>query len=157
MGNGLFYAMTVRDGVITGVHESAQEIAPDIFADNAEFGGDAVVQLGQEKKEYAAGYKLAEYDEDGKLRPILDRINDGLTPVPEGYELVDGELVEITAPAEEAPLSIAEKIEEVEALKAQLNTVQHEKALMQAKINALTETNEMYGDLIQELALVAYQ
>lgn len=79
----LHYIATVREGLITGVHEYyGEEVPPDLFAESSDFSTDLMIVLPYGKQDYAAGHYLSEYNEDGTLRPLIDRINDGLTPVP---------------------------------------------------------------------------
>lgn len=143
------------NALIRAVLDSDKPVTPELLA-ATDYAGMEIRAIDG-AAEYASGHKLAEYTPDGKLRPILDRVKEGLCPAPEGYELVNGELIEKSAPPEQAPPTIKQRLDELESVKAQLASAEHDKTTMQAKINALTESNEMYGDLIQELALVAYK
>ncbi len=154
--NTLHRALIIdADTLIRAVLESDKPVTPELLA-TTDYAGMEIRAIDH-VAEYTSGHKLAEYTKDGKLRPILERVLEGLCPVPDGYELVDGELVEKSAPPEKASPTIKQRLDELETVKAQLATADHDKKTMQAKINALTESNEMYGDLIQELALVAYK
>lgn len=154
--NKLYRALIIdADTMIRAVLDSDKPVTPELLA-ATDYAGMEIRSIDH-VAEYTSGHKLAEYTEDGKLRPILERVLEGLCPVPDGYELVDGELVEKSAPPEQASPTIKQRLDELESVKAQLATAEHDKTTMQAKINALTESNEMYGDLIQELALVAYK
>lgn len=117
----MYYAITIdHDGRITGRHESVVELTADVFADGI-FAGQEVRAVAQ-GTEYRAGYLLAEYDADGALRPLIDRINDGLTAVPDAWELIDGELVLTEVPEAEAPPRLLERVLGAEA-KAEAFTI----------------------------------
>lgn len=88
----LYYALTIKDGFVTGVHESGTPFTSQTFANSPEYAGQEVRQL-EEKFEYETGQPLASYNEDGTLRPLIDRINEGLAEVPDGHAIIDGELV----------------------------------------------------------------
>jgi hypothetical protein len=109
----MYYALTINaDQIITGVHESASPIAETTFAENPELAEDTVLPI-DEPNEYQAGQPMAAYT-DGVLRPLIDRINEGLASVPEGVELIDGELVKTDVPVEEAPPKLIDRIRALE-------------------------------------------
>lgn len=93
----MHYAITIKDGIITDLHTCG---VPFTLANL-----DARVYMGQTFQtvpgpgEIRAGQPVAAYTPDWMLRPLIDRIKDGLADVPAGYELVNGELV-ATAPTE---------------------------------------------------------
>lgn len=110
----MYYAITIdADGRITGRHESTMALTAEIFAGGA-FDGQEVRAVDA-ATEYAEGQPLAAYDPAGMLRPIIDRIKEGLTEVPQGFELVGDELVELSAPATEAPPTLAQLVEKLMA------------------------------------------
>ena len=118
----MYYALTVNAyQIITGVHESVAPILTDTFAANPELADDTVVPF--ESGEYAQGYHLDEYA-DGVLRPLVDRIADGLAAVPDGFELIDGELIKRDVPVEDAPPKLLDMLTaanaEITALKLKL-------------------------------------
>lgn len=119
----MFYAITVKDNIITGVHESEMPITETTFVKNSDLSAHDVM-LVKNVAEYQRGYKLNEYT-DGILRPIVDRINEGLVDIPDGYELIDNELVKRNVPVEEAPQSLqmilAQLLSENVAMKAKLD------------------------------------
>lgn len=106
------YVITVRDGYITGVH-SGIGVSKESFAESR-YAEDEVIDVPADS-EYQTGHKLAEYT-DGRLRPLLDRVLDGLADVPPGYELIDGELIAVDKPVEEqSDSSIKSRLERMDA------------------------------------------
>ena len=117
----MYYAITIKDGIITGVHESEKPITDKTFALNPKLAGQKVMPFTSGG--YREGHALAEYT-DGKLRPLMDRIAEGLAEIPEGFELIDGELVKRDVPAEEAPPKLLDLLSaaasKIAALEAEL-------------------------------------
>ena len=111
----MYYAITIdADGMITDKHSSMTPITVETFINSSDYSGQEVREVSQES-EYYRGFHLAEFDDDGMLRPLIDRVNDGLTPIPEGYELIDGELVAANLPVEETPMTLLNRLEAAEA------------------------------------------
>lgn len=110
----MYYAITVRDGLITARHESRTPITGETFTESTRFAGQEVLPVGPET-EYAGGYRVAEYDAAGLLRPLVDRIRDGLREVPAGFELIDGSLVPVAVPEAEVPPTLAQRLELLQA------------------------------------------
>lgn len=108
-GGHMYYVITVKDGVITGRHHSTMPITADTFATSSVFAGHTVQGIDP-RTEYTAGFMLAEYTAEGALRPLVDRINDGLAKVPDGFELIDGELVQTQVPEAEAPPTLMARV-----------------------------------------------
>ena len=108
----MYYALTIRDNIITGVHSSTKLMKQGHFERNLKLADDLVVPY--EYGEYVSGRDIREYV-GGRLRPLADRILDGLVDVPNGYEMIDGQLVKIDAPIEEHPQSIRQRIEDADA------------------------------------------
>lgn len=134
----MYYAITIdSSGRITGRHESAVELTADVFSGGA-FAGQDVVPVAQ-GTQYQAGYLLAEYDQDGHLRPLIDRILEGLTPVPDGYELIDGELVQTQVPEAEAPPTLMARVEAAE--EAAQNSRAEEVQAVRVVFRALAQTD----------------
>lgn len=107
------YAITIdANGRITGRHESTAPLTTETFAAGP-YAGQEVRAITQANA-YQAGLLMAEYDDQGQLRPLLDRINEGLTPVPSGWELIDGELVETTVPEQDAPPTLMARVQAAE-------------------------------------------
>ena len=156
----MHYAITVTpEGVITDCHESITPITAEIFADNPMYAGQTV-QVVPTRGEITPGTKIAEYSADWTLKPLVWRVQHGYTPVPDGFELIGDELVPKDVTPEEAPVTMQQQL-----LDAQTKLAAAETALAEsdktskfhaAQIKALSDQNELYADLIQELALVAY-
>lgn len=149
----IYKAVTIdAQGMITGVHESLSPIGVEAFLQSPIFAGCAVITI-DENTEYSSGHKMAEYTAAGALKPLIDRITEGLVPVPEGYELVNGALVAVNVPATQAPASLQETL-------AQAQTrADAQQALIEAqaaKLTALTEQNTFYEGLIMEMAQLVY-
>lgn len=134
----MYYAITIdNSGRITGRHESAVELNAEIFAHGA-YAGQEVRPVTQ-AQEYRAGFLMAEYDDGGKLRPLVDRILEGLTEVPDGYELIDGELVQTQGPEAEAPPTLLARVEAAE--QAALTAHAEEARATRVLIRALAQTD----------------
>lgn len=141
----MYYAITIdSDGRITGRHESARELTESVFSSGA-YAGQEVRPVTQ-AQEYRAGYLLAEYDQDGRLRPLIDRILEGLTEAPDGYEVIDGELVQTQVPEAEAPPRLLERVLGAEA-KAEAITIPAKAARVMfqalAKNDTITEADAL--------------
>lgn len=114
----MHYAITIdNNGRITGRHESTMALTAEVFAGGA-FDGQEVRAVTADKA-YRAGYLMAEYDAEGALRPLIDRIKEGLAEVPQGFELVGDELVETMVPEAEAPPTLMARVEAAESKAAQ--------------------------------------
>lgn len=109
----MYYVITVKDGLITGRHENTNPITSETFPEGSAFRENQIINIEPESG-YEAGFFLGEYDASGALRPLIERIQEGLRMVPPGYELIDGELVEVSAPVEDAPPSILNRIMQAE-------------------------------------------
>lgn len=134
----MYYAITIDgDGRITGRHESVVELTAAIFAGGA-FDGQELMPVTQ-AQEYRAGHLLAEFDADGKLRPLIDRILEGLTEVPEGYEVIDGDLVQTQVPETEAPPTLLARVEAAE--EAARNSRAEEAQAVRVVFRALAQTD----------------
>lgn len=107
------------DGRIVAVLSSDQPITVELL-NQTPFAGMEYMEITKEGTEYQAGTKLAEYTEDGKLRPLLDRVVEGLCDPPPGYELVDGELVEVNPKPEEMTEHLQDTIDQLRAQVAAL-------------------------------------
>lgn len=119
----MHYALTVNSyGIITGVHESEKPIAPTQFAKNPRLCADGVLLI-PEGGEYRTGLHILCYNEDGTQRPDVWCIENGYMEMPDGYEIVDGELVKTNPPASDAPQTwkdfLAQETERIEAETAQ--------------------------------------
>jgi hypothetical protein len=136
----MYYAITINaDQIITGVHESVTPITETTFAENPELAEDTVLPI-DEPNEYQAGQPMAAYT-DGVLRPLIDRINEGFAPIPEGSELIDGELVETNIPETEAPATLLSKLDMAEqrAVFAELKVAEYEAVLDELLIELMSK------------------
>lgn len=96
----MHYAITIKDGLITDLHRCSMPFTLDNL-DADTYGGQDFVIL-PDPGEITAGQPVAAYNTDWTLRPLIDRINEGLAAVPEGYKLVDGQLIaEVPTPESE--------------------------------------------------------
>lgn len=129
----IYCALTIRDNIITGVHSSTKPMKQGHFERNPKLADDLVVPY--ECGEYVSGHDIREY-ENGKLRPLVDRILDGLASVPNGYEVIDGQLVKIDAPIEEQPQSIRQRIEGADA---RIAALEDEIAKMRSSVSVLSQ------------------
>ncbi len=111
----MYYAITILDGKITAKHESGSPITDTTFDANPEFAGQEVIET-TEASEYASGFLLAEFTADGVLRPLIDRINDGLATVPDGMKLIDGQLVADEVPPEAETEGVVSAMELIDIL-----------------------------------------
>lgn len=137
----IYYALTIRDNIITCVHSSTKPMKQGHFERNPKLADDLVVPY--EYGEYVSGHDIREY-ENGKLRPLVDRILDGLASVPNGYEVIDGQLVKIDAPIEEQPQSIRQRIEDADARIAALEA---EIASMRSSVSVLSQDIASIGSV----------
>ena len=121
----IYNALTIKDNIITGVHASTKPIEQGHFERSPKYADDTVVPF--EKGEYAQGHHLDEYA-DGILRPLVDRIADGLARVPDGFELIDGESIKRDVPVEDAPPKLLDMLTaanaEITALKLKLTELE---------------------------------
>lgn len=134
----MYYAITIDStGRITGRHESAVELTAEIFGATA-YAGQEVRPITQ-ADEYRQGYLLSEYDAQHKLRPLLDRINEGLAEIPQGYELIDGELVQTQVPEAETPPTLMARV--IAAEEAAVNSRADEAKATRVLFRALAQTD----------------
>lgn len=110
----LYHALSIKDNIITGVFDSDKPITEDVLSGNPAFSGHEIIQI-KDKSEYQTGQSILAYTPNGTLRPLIDRVQDGLAEVPSGYELIDGELVAIQVTEVDAPVSLMERLIAAEA------------------------------------------
>jgi hypothetical protein len=102
----MYRAITVKpNGIISGVHDSAVPFVTNHFARNPELANDAVVLI-PESGEYRTGLHILCYNEDGTQKPDVWCIQNGYMALPPDKEIINGELVAIERPPEEAPETI---------------------------------------------------
>lgn len=135
----MFFALTIKDGVISGVHESMAEIDLDTFGNNPVFQGH-LVQPVTDRKEYEAGHRLEEYTEQGLLKPLLWRIQQGFSDIPPGHELIDDELVPVNSSVDDLPESLVTMLD---SLKASVDNIQ---SSLQKRL-ALYETMQAWSEI----------
>ena len=108
----MYYALTVnKDHMITGVHESLSVISTKTFASNSYIKDDEVIVVDS-PAEFESDVDIRCYSEDGSLKPLLWRIENGYAPLPFDKEIINGELVDKEVPAEEQPKSLKEYLDE---------------------------------------------
>lgn len=111
----LYFAITVnQEGIVTGMHTCSNPMEQGFFAGSKEFSGDTVIPV-DEMKTGILGLPLAALNEGYTPKPLAWLIENGYAECPPGFELIDGELIEITAPIESQPQSIRQKIEDADA------------------------------------------
>ena len=106
----LYYAITINsNGIITGRHESKEPINSLQFYENPWLHGDVVKGIAADA-EYVEGMNVGQYDELGRYRGDVWSIENEFMSLPDGYEIVNGELIEtpilepeVTVPAEDPP------------------------------------------------------
>lgn len=110
------YAVTINEeGIITGQHCSALPITDETFANSPTYAGQTVrptpaMWLGIE------GLHVEACDpETLEPKPLIWRIEHGYTACPEGFELIDGELIKVDAPVTERPETIKGMLGRIEA------------------------------------------
>lgn len=113
------YCLTVKDNLITGVHEKEDAFTEKTFLRNPWLTDSTVVPI-KEPAKYEAGVDIRCYYKNGKMRPLLWCIEQGYAKVPDGYELIGKELVKLDAPVSEAPPTIRQRLEAQENQIAQL-------------------------------------
>ena len=108
----MYYALTVnKDHMITAVHESLAVISTNMFTSNPCFEDDEVIVVDS-PAEFESGVDIRCYNEDGSLKPLLWRIENGYTPIPFDKEIINGELVDKEVPVEEQPQTLKEYLDE---------------------------------------------
>ena len=140
----MYYALTVDGSVITGVHESLEEITQGHFAAHPGLVSHQIIPL-DDPAEYTTGMDIRCFNEDGTLKPLVWRIGNGYTEVPHGYELVDGELVASNVPEAEAPVTLVERVLEAKQI---ASTMTERLALAEQLNNTL---DEVMTDLVSLL------
>lgn len=136
----MYEVITVKDGRITGRHESTVEITAQTFANSPMYAGHEVMPV-PEGADYREDFLLAEYTAEGVLRPLIDRILEGLTEVPDGYEVIDGDLVQTQVPETEAeaPPTLLARVEAAE--EAARNSRAEEAQAVRVVFRALAQTD----------------
>ncbi len=85
----MYYAITVANGIITGRHESAMLMTAETFSASKAFAHHDVISI-PENVNITEGLPLASYNNDWTLKPLSQRVAEGLVTVEQGYTL-DGE------------------------------------------------------------------
>ena len=143
--DGMNYALTIKDNIITGGHESLDENTADTFDGNPEFAGQTVTGL-KDKAEYRERMDARCFDKKGKLKTLVWRIEQGYERLPDGAEIVDGVLVDEKTTVEEAPPTLVEEIRQlkeklsmIECKAAKLDTMETDLAEMKRRANKQVE------------------
>lgn len=106
------YALTIKDNIITGVHESLSEFTAKTFANSPGYSEHTIILLDDDKGKYQQGVDLRCYDETGKQKDIVWCIENGYMELPPNTEIINGELVDKEVPAEEQPQTLKQYLEE---------------------------------------------
>jgi hypothetical protein len=86
----LYYAITVKDGIITAKHESAKKITAATFKGTS-YNGQKVITVPADAK-IQAGLNVREYNEAWELKPLSQRVADGYITIEPGF-ILDGETI----------------------------------------------------------------
>lgn len=105
----MYYALTVKDNIITGVHESEKPITDKTFKANPWLAEDLVIPIDT-PMDYLTGTDIRCFEKDGKLKDPVWCIEQGYMKLPPDMELIDGELIKKDIPVEEAPPSLKDRL-----------------------------------------------
>jgi len=137
----MHYALTMDGNIITGVHESLDMIAQGHFAANPDLASHQIIPL-DDPAEYSIGMDIRCFNEDGILKPIVWLIDNGYMDIPNGYEIVEGELVESNVPESKAPVTLVERVLEA----AQIASTLTERLAQAEQLN--NTLDEVMTDLV---------
>ena len=99
----MYYAITINsDGIITGKHESQNPINNLQFYNNPWLHGDIVRGVAA-NSQYIQGTHINCYNDDGTYKGLVWAIENHYETLPDGYEIVDGEIKEIALPEPKEP------------------------------------------------------
>lgn len=139
----MYYAITVKDATITGVHESLTPITVDTFTLNPELAGDTVVTIPS-SCDFQTGENIFCYDETGTRKPDVWCIENGYMELPYGYEILEGELLRTQTPVENTPITIQEYLNRLaEEVKVQVK--------QDAILEVQNETQKIIGSVQEEI------
>ena len=136
------YALTIKDNIITGVHESLSEFTANTFANSPEFVGQKITPL-TDKAEYQERTDIRCFDKKGKLKPQVWRIEQGYEKLPGGAEIIDGVLVTKEIRIEEAPPTLMDEIRQLRAQLAKLDAIEIDLAEVKVKLEPLEPIEEV--------------
>jgi len=157
----LYYAVTIKDNIITAVHESASVITSDMFAGTEYEGQEVITVPGGVYIE--AGRHVQEYTSDWVLKPLSQRAAEGYFIVPDGYELVGDALIKMPEETQEPTPPTQEELDmaRIEELKALLDNTDYriikcyEYSLLELPlpydIQALHEQRQSWRDEIDQI------
>lgn len=111
------YALTIRDNLITGVHESAVEFTPKTFENNPRLSADEV-RLIPARADYLTGVDIRCFEVNGTAKDPVWCIEQGYMALPEGWEIIDGVLVQSQVPEAEASPTLLKRVERAEQANA---------------------------------------
>lgn len=136
------HALTLSGTIITGIHWGTKTFTSKTFAKNPRLAMDEVLPV-QSPAEYERGTDIREYENDGRLKPLVWRIQNGYAKLPPNTEIINDELVNMNVPESEAPVLVKETLQglraEIKALSDQL-LIQGEKiASVEMKVNPINK------------------
>lgn len=88
----MYYALTINNNIISGVHESMSSIAENAFESNVDYAGHDV-RLITAPMDYMVDQDIRAYNEDGTFKPLSWRVENGYYVIPDGYQL-EGETLQ---------------------------------------------------------------
>lgn len=138
----MYYALTIKDNIITGVHESLSEFTANTFENSPEFVGQKITPL-TDKAEYQERTDIRCFDKKGKLKPQVWRIEQGYEKLPGGAEIIDGVLVTKEITIEEAPPTLMDEIRQLRAQLAKLDAIETDLAEVKVKLKPLEPIEEV--------------
>ena len=145
----MYYALTIRDNLITGVHEGGSPIEQGHFSANPELANDTVFAI-EGTHDYVTGIDIRCYNDDGSMKPELWCIEQGYLALPPNKEIINGELVDKVIPPEAQPQNI------MQLLNAQVVEMRNEQTqiITEMKEEQLLILEDIRGKQAQAVALV---
>lgn len=115
----MYYALTIKDNIITGVHESMTQFTKNTFQNNPELK-EHKVKVIDDLKDYQFGVDIRCYKTNGEQKPLLWCIEQSYLPLPDNMEIINGELINKQITPEEAPPTLMEELRQLRAEVAEL-------------------------------------
>ena len=110
----MFYALTLDQTIITGVHESLLPFHAQTFETNPRLMNHEVLSI-PDPADYLTGMDLRCYEPDGTQKPLVWCIEQGFLPLPPGKEIMGGVLVDTQTPEAQAPPSLLNALHDAQA------------------------------------------